>query len=273
MNAIPEERAPADFQLGFGPAAAAGSAWVFACVGSGLLLDEQTRLPPAAGLEALGPCQEVLVFGTLDGRACELRLWLGDATVPPGLRLGHQRHLWGHWSEGFLAAANRAQQLATWLTEHRYCGVCGQALIQAPTEPARQCLACGHKAYPRIMPVCIGLVQKGDKLLLGRSPHFPPGIYSALAGFVEAGESAEDCLRREIREEAGIEIANLRWFGSQSWPFPHSLMMGFIADYAGGELRPQPGEIEDLQWFARDALPALPHPATIAYRMIRSLCE
>ena len=119
--------------------------------------------------------------------------------------------------------------------------------------------------------MCIGLVLRGSELLLGRSPHFAPGMYSALAGFLEAGEDAEDCLRREIREEAGVEICNIRWFGSQSWPFPHSLMLGFIADYAGGELSPQPGEIEDLQWFAPDALPLLPHPRSLAYRMIEAV--
>ena len=114
------------------------------------------------------------------------------------------------------------------------------------------------------------LISRGDEILLARSPHFPAGLYSALAGYVEAGESAEACAHREVREEAGIEIRNLRWFGSQSWPFPHSLMLGFFAEYAGGELVLQAEEIEDAQWFRRDNLPTLPHPSTIAYRMIQA---
>jgi NAD+ diphosphatase len=136
--------------------------------------------------------------------------------------------------------------------------------------PSRICNKCGFVAYPRISPVCIVLISRGDEILLARSPHFSPGMYSALAGFVEAGESLEAGVHREVREEVGIEICNLLWFGSQSWPFPHSLMLGFMADYAGGTLLLQEEEIEDAQWFRRDHLPALPHPSTIAYRMIRT---
>jgi NAD+ diphosphatase len=114
----------------------------------------------------------------------------------------------------------------------------------------------------------MGLVLRGKTMLLARSPHFPPGVYSALAGFVEAGESAEAALQREIFEESGVRIKNIRWFGSQSWPYPHSLMLGFIADYASGELVAQASEIEDLGWFSFDHLPTLPHPASLAYQMI-----
>ena len=112
------------------------------------------------------------------------------------------------------------------------------------------------------------LVRRDRKILLARSPRFAPGMYSALAGFVEPGESLEQCLAREVFEETGIRISNARYFASQPWPFPHSLMIAFVADYAGGEITPEPGEIEDAQWFDIDALPQLPNRISIARRLI-----
>ena len=114
----------------------------------------------------------------------------------------------------------------------------------------------------------MGLVRRGRELLLARSPHFPEGMYSALAGFVEPGETLEQTLEREVREEVGVEITNLRYFGSQPWPFPHSLMIAFVADYVSGEIVPQPGEIEAADWFGIDRLPRLPNPFSIARRLI-----
>ena len=116
------------------------------------------------------------------------------------------------------------------------------------------------------------LVRRGNELLLARSPHFKPGVFSALAGFVEAGETLEQCAAREVREEVGVEIANLRYFQSQPWPFPDSLMLAFFADYAGGEITPDPAEIEAAGWYALDALPGLPDPVSIARRLIDAAC-
>jgi len=135
------------------------------------------------------------------------------------------------------------------------------------------CPACGLLAYPRISPAVMVLVSRGDDLLLARSPHFRPGIFSALAGFVEAGETIEHCAVREVREEVGIEIANLRYFRSQPWPFPDSLMIAFFADYAGGEITPDPKEIEAADWFPRSALPPLPDQASIARHLIDAACR
>jgi NAD+ diphosphatase len=136
------------------------------------------------------------------------------------------------------------------------------------SERARECPACGLVAYPRIAPAVMCLVTRERAILLARSPRFPPGMYSALAGFVEPGESLEQCLAREVLEETGVRIANARYFASQPWPFPHSLMIAFVADYAGGEITPAPGEIEDAQWFRLDALPKLPNRISIARRLI-----
>ena len=134
--------------------------------------------------------------------------------------------------------------------------------------PGALIAACALVVYPRIAPAVMCLVRRRREILLARSPRFAPGMYSALAGFVEPGESLEQCLAREVLEETGVRIANVRYFASQPWPFPHSLMIAFVADYAGGELAPAAEEIEDAQWFDIDALPNLPNRISIARRLI-----
>ena len=138
------------------------------------------------------------------------------------------------------------------------------------TEFAMECPSCRLIAYPRISPAVMVLVERGNDLLLARSPHFKPGVFSALAGFVEPGETLEQCAVREVREEVGIEITNLRYFKSQPWPFPNSLMIAYFADYAGGTITPDPSEIEAADWFSRDALPLLPDPVSIARQLIEA---
>ena len=130
------------------------------------------------------------------------------------------------------------------------------------------CPACGQLHFPRVSPAVIVLVEREREILLGRSPRFTPGVYSTLAGFVEPGESLEECIHREIREEVGVEVERLRYFGSQPHPYPHSLMVGFTAHWAGGEIEPDPEEIEDARWFSPNHLPALPHPMSIARALI-----
>lgn len=237
------------------------------------MLGEAETFPSQVNIkfETLGQSCETLIFGYLGGILCKMTIWPENLAIPAGLIRADFFHLFGLWAQGELDAMSRARQLAAWLCQNKFCGVCGQPMQTRPDEPIRECTSCKHKIYPRISPVSIGLVMKGNEMLLARSPHFPPGIYSALAGFVEVGESVEQCLRREVREEAGIEIKNIRWFGSQSWPFPDSLMIGFIADYADGEILPQINEIEDLRWFKKNELPSLPHPSTLAYQMIQSV--
>lgn len=166
----------------------------------------------------------------------------------------------------------RAAQLLDWKKNHRHCGHCSTPTTRKPSEFAMQCPSCGLLAYPRISPAVMVLVRRGDELLLARSPNFRPGVFSALAGFVEAGETVEQCAVREVREEVGVEIANLRYFQSQPWPFPDSLMLAFFADYAGGEITPEPSEIEAAGWFSLDALPTLPDPVSIARRLIDAAC-
>jgi NAD+ diphosphatase len=175
-------------------------------------------------------------------------------------------------AEGF-ALAGRASELLDWRRNHRFCGHCATPTVKKPGEFAMACPACGLLAYPRLSPAVMVLIGRGDDLLLARSPHFRPGVFSALAGFVEAGESVEQCAVREVREEVGLEIAGLRYFRSQPWPFPNSLMIAFFADYAGGEITPDPIEIEAAGWFPRNALPPLPDQASIARHLIDAACR
>ncbi len=162
----------------------------------------------------------------------------------------------------------RAAQLATWFDQHRFCGRCGTALVAHHQDLARACPRCELVQYPRISPCIIVLVRRGDQCLLARSGRFPPGRFSTLAGFIEAGETAEAAVKREIREEVGIEVENLQFFASQSWPFPHQLMLGFFADYAGGEVVPDGEEILEADWFGCDQLPDLPPPFSISRQLI-----
>lgn len=166
------------------------------------------------------------------------------------------------------ALAGRAAQLLDWQSTHQFCGRCGSRTELLDHEFAMHCKACGLNAYPRISPAVMVLVRRGNHLLLARSPHFRPGVFSALAGFVEAGETLEECAKREVLEEVGIEIGHLQYVDSQSWPFPNSLMIAFIAEYAGGEIEPDPREIEAADWFSIDDLPKLPDRVSIARRLI-----
>ena len=183
------------------------------------------------------------------------------------------RSVYGLAGAEAFALAGRASQLMDWRKNHRYCGRCATPTTMKTTEFAMACPNCGLLAYPRISPAVMVLIGRGDELLLARSPHFKPGIFSALAGFVEAGETLEQCAVREVREEVGIQISNLRYFRSQPWPFPDSLMLAFFADYAGGEITPDPSEIEAAGWFSRSALPPLPDQASIARHLIEAACR
>lgn len=161
-----------------------------------------------------------------------------------------------------------ASQIATWARQHRFCGSCAAPMQQVAGERAMYCPICAAQHYPRLSPSMIVLVTRGDEILLARSPRFNPGVYSTLAGFVEAGESVEECVAREVFEEVGLKVDKLEYLGSQGWPFPHSLMLGFHAQYHSGEIVMQADEIEDARWFALDDLPLLPPANSISRYLI-----
>lgn len=173
-------------------------------------------------------------------------------------------------TEKYGSLAFRAYHILNWLKNNKFCGRCGRATQVAaqPQEFAIKCSACGHLVYPRISPAIIVAVTKEDKLLLAHSSRFPAGRYSVLAGFAEPGETLEDCVRREIREEVAIEVADIRYFGSQPWPFPDSLMIAFTARYASGEIMVDNNEIVAADWFSAAALPQIPAKGSISRQLI-----
>lgn len=209
-----------------------------------------------------------LYLGQLGGEHCFAAEVAAEAEPPAGASWEGLRTLFSVLDDRLFALAGRALQLIDWDRSHQFCGRCGTRTEPRSGERVRVCPACGLSAYPRVAPAVMALVRRGRELLLGRGPHFPAGMYSALAGFVEPGESLEQCVQREVAEEVGVEVANLRYFASQPWPFPHSLMIAFTCDWAGGELRPQPGEIEAAGWFDVFQLPKLPSKISIARSLI-----
>lgn len=169
------------------------------------------------------------------------------------------------------ALTSRAFQVAEWVRTHRYCGVCAAPMRKSERELCFHCDACGFSAYPRVSPAMMVLIKAGDSILLARHSAYANARYTALAGFVEAGESIEEAIHREVLEEVGLRVTDLRYFGSQSWPFPHSLMIAYTAEYEGGELSIQEDELDDARWFGPgDDLPPIPSEESIAGRLIRA---
>ncbi len=245
------------------------SYWMLRCQDTLLTLpaDAPEMVFPHGKAADFGHPKDALLVGTWQG----LPYHAAEIDAPPtslGGELTPLRRIFGLAGAEAFALAGRAIQLLDWQKNHRHCGRCGTLTMRRAGEFAMECPACGLLAYPRLAPAVMVLIRRGDELLLARGPHFSPGVFSALAGFVEPGETLEQCAVREVREEVGIEIANLRYFDSQPWPFPHSLMVAFFADYAGGTLDPDPAEIEAAAWFSRAALPLLPDPISIARQLI-----
>jgi NAD+ diphosphatase len=209
-------------------------------------------------------------LGLLGAVGCVALNLADDAAEPPGMRYVGLRTLFFKVPEPLLALAARAFQVVDWDRTHRYCGRCGTPTRDRGSERAKECPACGLVAYPRVSPAMMALVTRGRDLLLARAHRFAPGMYSALAGFVEPGETIEDCIRREVREEVGVEVGQLTYFASQSWAFPHSLMIAYTAEYAGGDLKVDDAEIAEARWFPADALPHLPPSVSIARRLIEA---
>jgi len=215
--------------------------------------------------------QRTQYLGVLGEQHCFSAELAADAVAPQGWIWQSLRALFGALDEAQFALAGRALQIVDWDRTHQYCGACGRATAARTSERSRECPGCGLVAYPRLAPAVMGLVRRGKELLLARSPRFPKDMYSALAGFVEPGETLEQCLEREVYEEVGIKVRNVRYFASQPWPFPHSLMIAFFADYCSGEIRVDGAEIEDAKWFNvknLENLPRLPARISIARRLI-----
>lgn len=210
-------------------------------------------LPDAALLADLGlGAAHLQPLGLLDGRYCQAGWFDTEPALPPGFAWRGLRSLFGEMHEDMVGVAARAAQIAEWARTHRFCGVCGGGTVLATGERCFRCLDCGHTAYPRISPAMMVLIRKGDQVLLAKHLMHATQRYVPLAGFLEAGESIEEAIHREVFEEVGLRVHNLRYFASQAWPFPHSLMLAFTADYLDGEIRVDASEIAEARWFGPD---------------------
>lgn len=183
------------------------------------------------------------------------------------------RSLLGRTHQAVFYLAGRAQQIIEWHETHQFCGRCGTQMLDHSADRAKECPSCGLINYPRLSPSIIVLVTRGEEMLLARNAAWPNGMYSTLAGFVEPGESIEQTVHREVFEEVGLKLGHLRYFGSQSWPFPNSLMLGFHAEYESGDIVCQEGEIADAQWFRADNLPQIPPKTAISGWLIQEFID
>jgi NAD+ diphosphatase len=207
-------------------------------------------------------------FGLLDGQPCYVAE-LGDrAQVSGAFSFVGLRALFSQFGEDEIRAAGMANQLVSWGQSHRYCGKCGERTENKRDERAIICPRCGLINYPRLSPAMIVAVLKDHQILLAHSKRFPGKFFSVLAGFVEPGETLEECVKREVSEEVGITVRNIRYFGSQPWPFPDSLMVAFTAEYAAGEISIDHSEIADAGWFSAKQLPPIPPKISIARELI-----
>jgi NAD+ diphosphatase len=233
--------------------------------------------PAEPPLTALGGVREAILLGVdAAGAVFAVDLDALEGPPPPGEVRG-LREIVGDLTQAEGGLLAHASALTHWHRSHRFCARCGAATAMAEAGYVRRCPACGAEHHPRTDPVVIMLVTDGDRALVGRQAAWPEGRYSALAGFVEPGESLEEAVAREVAEEAGVSVSAARYRSSQPWPFPASLMIGFHADYAGGEPAARDGELEDVRWSTRQELEAarrgqgdllLPPPDAIARRLI-----
>ena len=254
------------------PAPAAGPAYWLAFRGYKILMqttESTLQVPFLPELSVLGlPIHSRIYLGELDGAPC----WAVDlgpeAPTPVGTAYLGLRNIFKQMDEEWFNLAGRAFQILNWDRTHRFCGRCGSPTEIKADERAKSCSQCGQLSFPRISPAVIVAITRGDRILLARGKRFVAPMYSVLAGFVEPGETFEECVQREVLEEVGVAVKNISYFASQPWPFPDSLMVGFTAEYAGGEFKLDENEIMDAGWFSVADFPQLPDKMSIARRLI-----
>jgi NAD+ diphosphatase len=247
---------PSAFRPFVAPPSEPGDEGLWFCVLRGqVLVHDETGAIPTRPPQVEHAARHFLGF--LD----DVPLWAVELQSEPrgdDYRLVHLRQLYGSIPEPQWIMAGRAEQISTFDRTHRFCGQCGGPTQPHPTDRARQCVACGHMAFPRLTPAVIMRVTRGEEILLAHGRLFPGRFFSTLAGFVEPGEDLEHAVQREVYEEVAIRIGRPTYFGSQPWPFPHSLMIGFTAEWEDGEIAIQEDEIVEAGWFTADALPPCP---------------
>ncbi|HEY7776195.1 MAG TPA: NAD(+) diphosphatase [Kineobactrum sp.] len=261
------------FQAGNTPPASAEGALHIVFQREQLVSDMQSPHPllPRARVQQAGwTVLREQFLGYWQGAPCyAVDIDTADELDPLRFHCGNLYQMLGRIDDNLFALAGRALQLLAWERDHQFCGRCGNPMVVDFNERAMRCTPCRTVNYPRINPCIITLVHRGEELLLARNVNFPGRMYSTLAGFIEAGESAEQTLHREVLEEVGVTLGRLRYFGSQSWPFPSQLMLGYFAEYHSGDIVCEPGEIADADWFHYRELPQIPPATSIAGQLIR----
>ena len=229
---------------------------VFAFRGRDMLVTEDGKLPGVELIDQHGfEAVRRQYLGALNGRHCYSAELPMDAKETGGLAFRNLHMLYGSLDEHTHAIAGRAVQIVEWDKTHIYCGGCAEPTVVSEIDRSRSCPSCRIPMYPRLAPAMIVSVERDDEILLARSPHFPEGIMSVLAGFVEPGESAEDAVKREVFEETAIMVKNVEYYSSQAWPFPNSLMLGFRAEYESGDIQIDGEEIVAAEWFKASEMP------------------
>jgi NAD+ diphosphatase len=234
-------------------------------VPEGPLEDHRFRLPTGPPSEALVGSSAPLWLGTLRGTPCWAVALAKDAPVPPGLHRETLVPMQGtRLPDDLLSLGGVAMQALYWESTSGHCPRCGDRTERIEGEWGKRCPQCRYEHYPHLHPAVIVLVRDGDRCLLARKAGWAPGRYALVAGFVDNGESLEATVAREVKEEVGVDVTDIQYVGSQNWPFPSQLMIGFVARYAGGEVAIDPDELEDARWFPMNAVPSGPSRHSIA---------
>ena len=224
-------------------------------------------IPTGVDIESiLGSFTDRFFIGTMGDTLCFSCL-IDETQVPGDFAYEDLRTVYIASPDEWKPIMSAAVLVADWDENHRFCGRCGGKTKRSDTERCRTCPSCGHTSFPRISPAIIVAILKDNEILLAHNRRFTAPLYSLIAGFVETGEDLKSTVKREVKEETGLEIANIRYFGSQCWPFPDSLMVGFVADYLSGEVELE-DELVDAGWFAKDSMPSIPSYGTISRRII-----
>ncbi|MFC1949289.1 NAD(+) diphosphatase [Chloroflexota bacterium] len=243
--------------------------WFVFCLTKLLITINECSIPYLKSLAELNLSPvRTQYLGTLQGHSCHSAEVSPDTIVPEGMSFRELRSLYGVLDEDIFLLAGKAIQLVNWDQTHQYCGRCGHKTQTLQDERAKKCPVCGFISYPRISPAVITAVLKDNKILLSQYAAFKGNMHTVIAGFVEPGETLEECIKREILEEVGIQVRNIKYFGSQPWPFPNSLMIGFTAEYESGEISVDGKEISEAGWYDVNTLPELPPEMSIAREII-----
>jgi len=266
---------PSDFKPSISPSAPQDSdAWWFIYSGYRLLVktsNDADAIPLTTAPEILGiSIGRRLCIGMLRGKDCYAAEASIQECISAGFHFAELRSLFSRLEDGFFEVAMLGVHLVEWDKNYRFCCRCRAELKAREDIRAKECPGCGRLEFPRLSPAIIVLIEKGDALLLARSPRFAGEFFSVLAGFVEPGESLEEAVHREVLEETGVRVKNVKYFGSQPWPFPDSLMIGFTAQYESGEIRIDGEEIIEAGWFKAENLPKIPGKLSIARQLIDS---